>query len=205
MLPARISARSKLHGCTIFDFVQCFIFPQAISSCSMCPSCEQSPIRENANTTNAKSEEAPSLKYSCGICFSEIHANPGGRYGSGVNQTCSHYYCNNCMNEYMKSKMNSGWGDESELWCPSPGCNMPVNTKHVKSCTKEQYQRVLKQKTKEIAFSRTCPSCGSRNTGNPNKSHVTCVKCRTKFALSAMVSMAASESAQINSTFPFSR
>lgn len=118
----------------------------------------------------------------CNICYSEYN-----EYDMIFIKRCGHYYCRNCIKNYIISKCNSGFITKF-LACPNGNCDRYISKDIIINCTSEEfyhgkYLKYLEYKNNKIDYNsyRHCPTCTTINSIRYNHKRITCKKCKTDF------------------------
>mmetsp|Transcript_12344 Transcript_12344/g.13658 ORF Transcript_12344/g.13658 Transcript_12344/m.13658 type:complete len:491 (+) Transcript_12344:30-1502(+) len=114
----------------------------------------------------------------CPICIDDVKMEDAYMFD------CGHSYCRECLDMYVKEKINQN--DVLDLCCPHPECDSEIPHNHLKELvdteTFDRYDELaLKAALNRDPNCRWCPSCGDAIIGDPQYRRLRCYSCSHEF------------------------
>lgn len=204
--PKPQGANSQDGGSSMWSCQRCtFLNHVSNSSCEICEYLRD-PVSAHGNDAKVQISESGSPNH-CSICLDEdptIHVSSADindshkREGVAVLLPCQHWYCVECLEEYIKASFGSGELGE-QLRCPmfNSGCNEVIGEKVAKVCAGQEMLDKLKELRERRQLERNpnarwciVPDCGACTLHSPSSGrkvicksckNASCFRCRKKW------------------------
>lgn len=151
-------------------------FPSVLISirkcgCLLCHNCMDQGLKFNSGNCLMCGEKLKILKKACEICMESFHRD------EMTTLNCEHYFCCQCLLQYLNTQINSGLGI---IGCPN--CNEAIDGFIIQSMVPgkmwDAYNKASIRKKFQLA---DCPKCAA--VFEATSKIVRCVNCQFKFCM----------------------